>query len=77
MPLHHLQPVRLALAVAAAITLGSAIGAGQSGAPSVGNWHLVRGDQAQARRAFERSIQSSGWPGFGFIASEAEMRRLR
>ena len=37
----------------------------------LGNWHLVRGDKAQARTWFERSIQSGGWPAFGFIASEA------
>jgi tetratricopeptide (TPR) repeat protein len=43
----------------------------------LGNWYLVRGDQTQARRWFERSIQSGGWPGFGFIVSEVELRRLR
>jgi tetratricopeptide (TPR) repeat protein len=43
----------------------------------LGNWHLVRGDKAQARQWFERSIQSGGWPGFGFIVSEVELRRLR
>ena len=43
----------------------------------LGNWYLVRGDTAQARRWFERSIQSGGWPGFGFIVSEVELRRLR
>ena len=43
----------------------------------LGNWYLVRGDKAQARTWFERSVQSGGWPGFGFIASEAELRRLR
>ena len=43
----------------------------------LGNWHLVRGDMAQARRWFERSIQSGGWPGFGFIVSEVELARLR
>ena len=42
----------------------------------LGNWHLVRGDKAQARAAFERSVQSGGWPAFGFIVSEAELRRL-
>ena len=32
----------------------------------LGNWYLVRGDKAQARKWFERSIQASGgWPGFG------------
>jgi tetratricopeptide (TPR) repeat protein len=43
----------------------------------VGNWYLVRGDTAQAKQWFERSIRSGGWPAFGFIASEAELRRLR
>jgi len=43
----------------------------------LGNWYLVRGDKAQARRSFERSVQSGGWPGFGFIVSEVELRRLR
>jgi tetratricopeptide (TPR) repeat protein len=43
----------------------------------VGNWYLVRGDTARARTWFERSIKSGGWPGFGFIMSEVELRRLR
>lgn len=43
----------------------------------VGNWYLVRGDTAQATRWFERAIASRGWPAFGFMAAEAELRRLR
>ena len=43
----------------------------------LGNWYLIKGDKAQARKWFERSVQSGGWPAFGFIASEAELRRLR
>jgi tetratricopeptide (TPR) repeat protein len=43
----------------------------------LGNWYLVQGDKAQARKWFERSIASGGWPGFGFIVSEVELRRLR
>ena len=43
----------------------------------LGNWYLVRGDKAQARKWFERSVESGGWPGFGFIVSEAELQRLR
>ncbi|HEX9729684.1 MAG TPA: tetratricopeptide repeat protein [Gemmatimonadales bacterium] len=43
----------------------------------VGNWYLLQGDTAQARHWFERSVASGGWPAFGFIASEAELRRLR
>ncbi len=42
----------------------------------LGNWYLVRGDTAQARAAFQASVASGGWPAFGFIASEAELRRL-
>jgi len=43
----------------------------------LGNWYLVRGDKAEARTWFERSVQSGGWPAFGFIVSEVELRRLR
>ena len=43
----------------------------------VGNWYLVQGDTAAAREWFERSVRSGGWPAFGFIASEAELRRPR
>ena len=42
----------------------------------VGNWYLVRGDTTAARAWFERSIRSGGWPAFGFILSEVELRRL-
>ena len=43
----------------------------------LGNWYLVRGDKAKARQWFERSVQSGGWPAFGFIVSEVELRRLQ
>jgi tetratricopeptide (TPR) repeat protein len=43
----------------------------------VGNWYLLRGDTARAREWFERSVRSGGWPAFGFIMSEIELRRLR
>jgi tetratricopeptide (TPR) repeat protein len=42
----------------------------------LGNWYLLRGDTAQARGAFERAVASGGWPAFGFIVAEAELRRL-
>src|SRR5213596_611897 len=42
----------------------------------VGNWYLVRGDSTRARTWFERSVRSGGWPAFGFIMSEVELRRL-
>lgn len=42
----------------------------------VGHWLLLAGDTATAKKWFERSVASGGWPGFGFIASEAELRRL-
>jgi len=42
----------------------------------LGNWYLVHGDTAKARQWFEKSVASGGWPAFGFIVSEAELRRL-
>jgi len=44
----------------------------------LGNWHLLRGDTAAARAAFQRSVSAAeAWPAFGFIAAEVELRRLR
>lgn len=43
----------------------------------VGNWYLLQGDTARARESFEKAIASGGWPAFGFIAAEEELRRLR
>jgi tetratricopeptide (TPR) repeat protein len=43
----------------------------------LGNWYLVRGDTARAREQFQRSVKSGGWPGFGFIVSEVELRRSK
>ena len=44
----------------------------------LGNWYLVQGDTVRARAYFERAVAAAGgWPAFGFIASEAELRRLR
>jgi Flp pilus assembly protein TadD len=42
----------------------------------VGNWYLVRGDSARARDWFARSVRSGGWPAFGFVVAEAELRRM-
>ena len=42
----------------------------------VGNWYLVRGDTTRARHWFGRAIASGGWPAFGFMAAEADLRRL-
>lgn len=43
----------------------------------LGNYFIVKGDTAQAKQAFERAVRSGGWPGFGFIVSEAELKRLK
>jgi tetratricopeptide (TPR) repeat protein len=42
----------------------------------LGNWYLLRGDTTRAREYFRRSVASGGWPGFGFIISEIELKRL-
>ncbi len=42
----------------------------------LGNWYMVKGDTVKAKAAFVQAIKSGGWPGFGFIVSEAELKRL-
>ena len=43
----------------------------------LGNYYLIKGDAAKARAAFEKSIAAGGWPGFGFIISEIELKRMK
>lgn len=43
----------------------------------LGNWYVVQGDTARALGHFEAAVRSGGWPGFAFIMSEIELRRLR
>lgn len=41
----------------------------------VGNWYLVNGDRAKAKEVFEKVIAGKAWGAFGFIASEADLKR--
>jgi len=41
----------------------------------VGNYYLVTGDTARARRVFEQVVKGSSWNAFGFIAAEADLAR--
>lgn len=43
----------------------------------VANWMLAQGDTAGAAVLLEELVQDSWWPGFGRIAAEAELARLR
>jgi tetratricopeptide (TPR) repeat protein len=43
----------------------------------VGNYYLVTGDNARARRVFEQVTSGSGWNAFGYIAAEADLARMR
>lgn len=43
----------------------------------VANWMLVQGDTAGALALLEELVQDPWWPGFGRIAAEAELARLR
>ncbi len=39
-------------------------------------WHLVRGDTAAARALWREIGAGTYWPAFGFIAAEADLRRM-
>lgn len=43
----------------------------------LGTWYLVEGDEAAARREYEAVLEGSQWAAFGYLASEAEIARLR
>lgn len=43
----------------------------------LGAFALLEGDNGKARKHFERATAGASWPAFGFIASEAELARMR
>ena len=42
----------------------------------VGNWHLYNGRRDEAVRAFRQVLASDQWSAFGYIAAEADLKRL-
>lgn len=42
----------------------------------VGNWFLYNGKRDEAMKVFQRITSGNQWASFGFIAAEAELRRL-
>ena len=43
----------------------------------VGNYYFVTGNRSKAREVFERVTSGSGWNAFGYIAAEADLRRMK
>lgn len=42
----------------------------------VGNWFLYNGDEKRAIKIFNRIMDCDYWPAFGYIAAEADLRRM-
>ncbi|HET9226666.1 MAG TPA: tetratricopeptide repeat protein [Thermoanaerobaculia bacterium] len=42
----------------------------------VGNWHLYNGRREEAVKAFRQVLASDQWSAFGYIAAEADLKRL-
>jgi tetratricopeptide (TPR) repeat protein len=43
----------------------------------VGNWYLYNGDAVKAKQVFEQVTAGNHFSAFGFIAAEADLRRMR
>lgn len=43
----------------------------------VGNYYFVMGDVQKAREVFQKVVAGPSWNAFGFIAAEADLRRLK
>jgi tetratricopeptide (TPR) repeat protein len=41
----------------------------------VGNWYLVNGDRTKAKEIYEKVVTGRAWGAFGYIASEADLKR--
>jgi hypothetical protein len=43
----------------------------------VGNWYLYNGDTTRATAIFQRVVSGTHWAAFGYIAAEADLKRLQ
>jgi len=43
----------------------------------VGNWYLYNGRSEKAREIFHRVLQGKYWAAFGYIAAEADLKRMK
>ena len=43
----------------------------------LGNWYLYNGNRTEATRVFQQMLSGNQWTSFGYIAAEADMKRLR
>jgi len=43
----------------------------------VANYYFVTGDTARARQVLEKIVSGAGWNAFGYIAAEADLRRMK
>ncbi|MEK6333823.1 MAG: tetratricopeptide repeat protein [Acidobacteriota bacterium] len=43
----------------------------------LGNWYLYNGKRTEAIRIFQQMLSGDQWTSFGYIAAEADMKRLR
>lgn len=43
----------------------------------LGNYYLMKGQKQKAKEIFEKVVAGNQWSGFGFIAAEAELARMR
>lgn len=42
----------------------------------VGNWYFYNGDEEKAKEIFDRVVSGNAWGAFGFIAAEADLKRM-
>ena len=43
----------------------------------VANWYLYNGDSDKAKEILEKVLDGTSWAAFGYIAAEADMKRLQ
>ena len=62
-------------ALLAGVGEGESVGSATVGY-GVGNWHLYSGRREEAVRVFQQVLKGDQWAAFGFIAAEADLKRL-
>lgn len=58
-------------------TENGSIGANEATQYGVANWHNYNGNKAKAKTAYSAILKHGNWAGFGYIAAEADLFRIK
>ena len=52
-------------------------GSSEAAKYGIANWHHYNGEISEAKKQYQQLIDNGNWAGFGYIAAEADLSRMK